>query len=70
MNKELYSKAKEMIINNGIKNLKEFGYPSVNNENIFTDAIYSQMFKRMLEKNKGEDEQIDIIIDDILANIK
>ena len=68
-NTELFNKAKGMIIQNGINNLKEFGYEDVNEENILTDCIYSQMFKRMLEKNKGEDKRIDHIIDDVLIDI-
>ena len=60
------SSIKENLISNGVKNLKEFGYPNVTMENIFTDSIYSKMFKRMLENNKGEDKQIDIYIDEIL----
>ena len=68
-NNELFSKAKSMIIQNGISNLKEFGYDTVNEENIFTDIIYSQMFKRMLKNNKGDDTRIDNIIDDILMDM-
>jgi hypothetical protein len=45
---------KDQLINAGIKNLKEFGYPDVNKENILTDLIYSQFFKRMLEETKEQ----------------
>jgi hypothetical protein len=41
---------REQLIQAGIKNLKEFGYPSVNEENILTDMIYSAFFKQMLEE--------------------
>ena len=40
---------KNEIIENGVKNLKEFGYPNVNSENIFTDEIYRAFFKSMLK---------------------
>jgi len=40
---------KNKIIENGVKNLKEFGYPNVNSENIFTDEIYRVFFKSMLK---------------------
>lgn len=68
-NTELFERAKGMIIQNGINNLKEFGYENVNEDNIFTDVIYSQMFKRMLESNKGQDDRIDHVIDDILIDM-
>ena len=60
----------QKLIENGIKNLKEFGYPNVNKENIFTDLIYSQFFKSMLEDNKGYKADIDTAIDNLLAKIK
>lgn len=42
------------LIEAGICNLKEFGYPAVTANNILTDMIYSQVFKRMLEETKSE----------------
>lgn len=42
------------LIEAGIRNLKEFGYPSVNAENILTDEIYKAFFKRMLDGTKEE----------------
>jgi hypothetical protein len=68
-NKELNQTAKTLIIQKGVSNLKEFGYENVDINNIFTDAIYSQMFKRILENNKGEDNRIDTIIDEIILDI-
>lgn len=50
----------------GIKNLKEIGYPDVDAENIITDEVYSSFFKVMLEDNKGNGEQIDAVIDELL----
>lgn len=44
---------REKLIQAGIRNLKEFGYPSVNKDNILTDMIYSRMFDRMLEGHEG-----------------
>jgi hypothetical protein len=37
------------IIRAGVKNLKELGYPTVNKDNILTDAVYSLFFRKMLE---------------------
>lgn len=42
------------LIEAGIRNLKEFGYPSVNAENILTDEIYRAFFARMLENTKED----------------
>lgn len=37
------------LLKAGVKNLKEFGYPAVDEKNILTDIVYSQFFKGMLE---------------------
>jgi len=60
----------EKMTEAGVKNLKEFGYPAVNSENIFTDIIYAGFFKSMLKDNKGSSKQIDDAIDVLLAKIK
>lgn len=60
---------KKKLIEQGVANLKEFGYPSVDAENILTDPIYSSFFKSMLEENKGISASIDKDIDEILATI-
>lgn len=46
---------REHLIKAGVKNLKEFGYPSVDKENILTDMVYKEFFSRMLEENLGTD---------------
>jgi len=53
------------IIRNGVRNLKEFGYPKVNEENILTDIVYAGFFKSMLEKNRGQgvDREINAILE-------
>lgn len=60
---------KEKIIQNGVKNLKEFGYPHVNEQNILTDIIYSAFFKNMLEENKGQNSMIDEVLDELIDQI-
>lgn len=55
------------LIEAGVKNLQEFGYPSCNKKNIFTDKIYKAFFKSMLEESKGKhgyatDKAIDALI--------
>lgn len=62
---------KQHLIAAGVKNLKEFGYPYANEQNILTDEIYSGFFVSMLNDNKGlSTKQVDSVIDEILNEIK
>lgn len=51
---------REKLIENGVKNLKEFGYPGVDEKNILTDQVYKTFFREMLRDNlgKGFDSEI------------
>lgn len=40
---------REQLIEAGVHNLKQFGYPTVNTENILTDMIFKEFFKSMLK---------------------
>lgn len=60
---------KEKLIAAGVKNLKEFGYPNCNAQNILTDEIYKAFFKRMLDDNKGQRDDVDKAIDELLKQI-
>lgn len=51
---------REMIIDAGVKNLREFGYPDCNRENIMTDIIYRGFFASMLSDNLGKGFDADI----------
>ena len=55
------------LVSAGVKNLREFGYPACNEQNILTDMIYSRFFVSMLKENKGHDKEIDAAIDELLA---
>lgn len=59
------NKIVNQIIKNGITNLENFGYTDVNEENIFTDEIYSAFFKSMLKDNLGNG--FDTEINEILS---
>jgi len=59
----------DKLIAAGIRNLKEFGYPKVNAENILTDPIYSAFFASMLKDNKGYGADTDAAIDSVLAKL-
>lgn len=58
---------KDKLIANGVKNLRDFGYPECNKENILTDQIYKAFFVSMLKGNKGHGKEIDKAIDELLA---
>lgn len=60
---------REKLIANGVKNLKEFGYPEVNETNILTDVIYSAFFKNMLQDNFGHSSEIDKVINELLTEL-
>jgi hypothetical protein len=57
-----------VIINQGVKNLKEYGYPNVDEKNILTDMIYSAFFKQMLNNNRGLGH--DEVINELLTEIE
>lgn len=64
------SEIKEALINTGVRNLREFGYPKCNSENILTDMIYSQFFLSMLKDAKGSGPVTDAAIDDLIGQIQ
>lgn len=64
-NKEI----KEKLLNNGVNNLKEFGYPEVNKNTILTDDLYKEFFRSMLNANLGNNSQIDLVINELLSEI-
>ncbi len=55
---------REALINAGVKNLKEYGYPDVNSDNILTDEVFSAFFLEMLNDNLGQgyDREINALI--------
>lgn len=58
------STIEKKLIEAGIRNLREFGYPDCNATNILADQIYSAFFRSMLEDNKGQgfDREINNLI--------
>jgi hypothetical protein len=67
MNKE---QIRQHLLSSGVKNLKEFGYQEVNDENLLTDQIYSAFFKSMLEDNRGLGSPVvNEVIDELLNQI-
>ena len=60
---------REKLIKAGVKNLIDFGYEHVTEENILTDEVYKMFFANMLKENKGHSDSIDIEIDKLLGEI-
>ena len=57
------------LIDAGVKNLHEFGYPKVDKENILTDEVYSGFFRSMLNDNLGHGGKIDNAINQLLSEL-
>ena len=55
---------RDLLIAAGVRNLKEFGYPTCNAENILTVPVYAAFFTNMLEEHlgKGHDEQVKALL--------
>lgn len=60
---------KETLIRDGVDRLREFGYPDVNEENIFTDKVYAAFFKQMLNQVKGIHRVSDEAIEELLKQL-
>ena len=60
---------REKLLQAGVRNLREFGYPACNDQNILTDMIYSRFFESMLQENKGHGREIDDTINGLLKDI-
>jgi len=61
---------RDILLDNGVKNLKTFGYPDVTKETILTDAVYSAFFESMLKENIGVRGDIDKVINQLLSELK
>jgi hypothetical protein len=60
---------RDKLIAAGVKNLKEFGYPTCDSKNILTDQIFKAFFTQMLKENKGLRGDIDETIDKLLSEL-
>jgi len=60
---------REKLLQAGVKNLREFGYPSCDEKSILTDMIYSRFFESMLKENRGHDKEIDDAIEELLKEL-
>jgi hypothetical protein len=55
------------LIKAGVRNLKEFGYPTVNEKNILTDDVFKRFFVSMLRDNLGQgaDDAINALLKEL-----
>lgn len=58
------------LISAGVKNLRTYGYPKVNADNILTDQVYAAFFVGMLKDNRGHAPDVDRAIDDLLTELE
>lgn len=60
-------KIRDQLITAGVRNLKEFGYPMVNKENILTDDVFKRFFVSMLRDNYGQgaDDAINSLLEEL-----
>jgi hypothetical protein len=55
------------LIDAGVRNLREFGYPMANKNNILTDDVFKRFFVSMLRDNlgKGADDAINGLLTEL-----
>lgn len=56
------------LIDAGVRNLREFGYPDVTSTNILTDRVYSAFFAKMLDEHQGNQEEVKALKAEIETN--
>lgn len=63
---------RDKLIAAGVRNLKEFGYPSVDSKNILTDDLFKEFFRSMLKDNlgKGADKDINALLAELGPEIR
>jgi len=61
---------RKKLIEDAVKYLQRWMFPKVNEQNIFTDLTYSYFFERILNMNKGMNNQIDDVIEELIFELK
>ena len=64
-----HEQIRQHLLNAGVKNLKEFGYPKVTAETILTDEVYKRFFISMLSDSLGNGKQVDEVIHQLISEI-
>jgi hypothetical protein len=63
-------KTKKELEREGVSRVKNLGFQMVNNENIYSDEIYSAYFYNMLQSKKGISKYLDDVIEEIINEIE
>jgi hypothetical protein len=66
----LKDRIREKLIKDGVTYLQNWMFPNVNETNIFSDLNYSYFFDRYLFYKKGLNVQIDVVIDELMYELK
>lgn len=64
------TRIREKLIKDAIKDLQRWMFPKVDEKNIFYDITYSYFFVRILQSKKGMNKDIDLVIDEMIFEIK
>ncbi len=58
-------------IESGVRSLREFGYPTVNADNIMTDKVYRAFFRSQLEEaaSLGDNSKISDVLRSMISEI-
>ncbi len=64
-----FLKSRQQLIEAGVNNLKEFGFPDANKDNILSDAVYARFFGRMLLDSKEKHPEAAADIDAVAAQL-
>lgn len=71
MNNSREELIRQRVLKAGVKNLREFGYPNVDTENILTDLVYKDFFLSMLEDNLGKgDATTNAVLSGLIEEVK
>ena len=60
---------KDELINHIVNRLRKIGFLHVNKKNIITDEVYSHFFSKILNEKLGEDQELDLVINQLLTSM-
>lgn len=60
---------KDSFIKQIVSRLRKFGFVNVNKENIAIDEVYRFYFLKILNEKKGENKDLDIVINQLLTSM-
>jgi hypothetical protein len=60
---------KAKLVKQAVNRLRKLGFVHVNKTNIETDEVYSLYFLKILKEKLGENEEVDIVINQLLITM-